>query len=136
MIAYILYPSCFCEILAFSVSRITYDYLYHAPCLACWALFSSLVPTMYKRTSCPQVHELPESHCGDNREDTLFSWLHIYTYIYIYIYMYIYIIYYIYYILYIYIIYIYNVSYVIYIIYTYISYLKQTAMLYLRETKP
>ena len=25
------------------------------------------------RTSCAQVHELPQSHCGDNREDTLFS---------------------------------------------------------------
>ena len=24
------------------------------------------------RTSCAQVHELPQSHCGDNREGTLF----------------------------------------------------------------
>ena len=24
-------------------------------------------------TSCAQVHELPQSHCGDNREDTLIS---------------------------------------------------------------
>ena len=24
-------------------------------------------------TSCAQVHELPQSHCGDNREGTLFS---------------------------------------------------------------
>ena len=23
--------------------------------------------------SCTQVHELPQSHCGDNREGTLFS---------------------------------------------------------------
>ena len=23
--------------------------------------------------SCAQVHELPQSHCGDNREGTLFS---------------------------------------------------------------
>ena len=23
-------------------------------------------------TSCAQVHELSQSHCGDNREDTLF----------------------------------------------------------------
>ena len=30
------------------------------------------------RFSCAQVHELPQSHCGDNREGTLFSWLHIY----------------------------------------------------------
>ena len=28
--------------------------------------------------SCAQVHELPQSHCGDNREGTLFSLLHIY----------------------------------------------------------
>ena len=27
--------------------------------------------------SCAQVHELPQSHCGDNREGTLFSRLHI-----------------------------------------------------------
>ena len=25
------------------------------------------------RTSCAQVHELLQSHCGDNREGTLFS---------------------------------------------------------------
>ena len=25
------------------------------------------------RTSCAQVHELPQNHCGDNREGTLFS---------------------------------------------------------------
>ena len=25
------------------------------------------------RTSCAQVHELPQSYCGDNREGTLFS---------------------------------------------------------------
>ena len=25
------------------------------------------------RTSCAQVHELSQSHCGDNREGTLFS---------------------------------------------------------------
>ena len=25
------------------------------------------------RTSCAQVHELPQRHCGDNREGTLFS---------------------------------------------------------------
>ena len=32
---------------------------------------------------------LPQSHCGDNREGTLFSWLHI-IYIYIYMYKYVY----------------------------------------------
>ena len=31
----------------------------------------------WNRTSCAQVHELPQSHCGDNREGTLFSWLYI-----------------------------------------------------------
>ena len=54
-------------------------HLYYAPCLTCWALFSSLVPAMCNRTSCAQVHELPQSHCGDNLEGTLFSWLHIYN---------------------------------------------------------
>ena len=29
-------------------------------------------------SSCAQVHRLPQSHCGDNQEGTLFSWLHIY----------------------------------------------------------
>ena len=28
---------------------------------------------MCNRTSCAQVHELSQSHCGDNREGTLFS---------------------------------------------------------------
>ena len=27
----------------------------------------------FNRTSCAQVHELPQSHCGDNWEGTLFS---------------------------------------------------------------
>ena len=55
---------------------------------------------------CAQVHELQQSHCGDKREGTLFSWFHIYItsilllwdlreiwalYLYIYIYIYIYI---------------------------------------------
>ena len=26
---------------------------------------------------CAQVHELPQSHCGDNREGALYSWLHV-----------------------------------------------------------
>ena len=29
-------------------------------------------------TSCAQVNELPQRHCGDSWEGTLFSWLHIY----------------------------------------------------------
>ena len=32
----------------------------------------------YNRTSCAQVHELRQSHCGDDRKSSLFSWLHIY----------------------------------------------------------
>ena len=28
---------------------------------------------MRNRTSCDQVHELPQNDCGDNRESTLFS---------------------------------------------------------------
>ena len=42
----------------------------------------------------PQVHELPQSHCGDNRKGTLFYdyiYIYIYKYINIYIYIYIYI---------------------------------------------
>ena len=27
----------------------------------------------HARTSCAQVHELPQSHCGYNREGSLFS---------------------------------------------------------------
>ena len=46
----------------------------YAPCLACWALFGSLVPAMCNRQSCAQVHKFPQSHCGDNRESTLFSY--------------------------------------------------------------
>ena len=46
-------------------------------CFACSAFFGSLVPAMWNHTSRAQVPELPQSHCGDNRECTLFSWLHI-----------------------------------------------------------
>ena len=35
-----------------------------------WAHDVRLSPN---RASCAQVHELPQSHCGDNREGTLFS---------------------------------------------------------------
>ena len=54
------------------------DHLHYAPCVACWILFGSLVPAVCNCSSCAQVYELPQSHCGDNREGTLFSWLHIY----------------------------------------------------------
>ena len=33
---------------------------------------------MHFTTFCAQVHELSQNHCGDNREGTSFSWLHIY----------------------------------------------------------
>ena len=32
------------------------------------ALFGSLVPAMCNRTSCAKVHELPQSHYGDIKE--------------------------------------------------------------------
>ena len=31
------------------------------------------ITQLMHRTSCAQVHELPQCHCGDNREGTLFS---------------------------------------------------------------
>ena len=63
-------------------AQISQNALY-APCLACWAFFGSLIPAMCNRISCAQVHELPQSYCGDNQEGTLFSWLlyMIYTYL-------------------------------------------------------
>ena len=36
----------------------------------------SLLSAMFNRTSCAQVHELPQSHCGDNRKGTLLSRFH------------------------------------------------------------
>ena len=33
----------------------------------------ALVHMIYSCTSSAQVHELPQSHCGDKREGTLFS---------------------------------------------------------------
>ena len=60
------------------------------------------LPVITTMAWCAQVHELPQSHCGDNREGegTFFSWLHryiyyiiydIYIYVCVYIYIYIYI---------------------------------------------
>ena len=76
------FSSCFFEIWALCVSWITYNHLYYVPCLTCCALFGSLVPGICNCTSCAQEHELPQSPCGDNREDILLSWLHIYYYLY------------------------------------------------------
>ena len=64
---YILRPSYFCEIWALSVLWITYGHLYYNPFLDCWALVGSLVLAMCNGISCSQVHELPQSHFGDNR---------------------------------------------------------------------
>ena len=58
---------------------------YHAPSFACWALFGALVQAMCNRTSCAQVHELPQSYCGDNQWGTFFWWLHIYISYYAYL---------------------------------------------------
>ena len=48
------------------------------------------------RTSCAQVHEMPQSHCREYCEGTLFSSWHICIYICMYIYIYIYVCIYIY----------------------------------------
>ena len=42
---------------------------YHHNGFALW----QLMHLGTNRTSCAQVHEVPQSHCGDNREGTLFS---------------------------------------------------------------
>ena len=68
-----------------------HDCIYITPILLLWVLstlrvadhlwplilrsFLSLLRTLCNRTSRVQVHELPQSHCGDSREGTLFSWL-------------------------------------------------------------
>ena len=46
---------------------------WYQQCLQFNQLFGSLEPAMCNRTLRVQVHELPQSHCGDNREGTLFS---------------------------------------------------------------
>ena len=59
--------SCFCEIWALCVPWIIYDHLFYTPCLAWWTFFGSLVPAMYNRMLCAQVHKLLQSHCDNNR---------------------------------------------------------------------
>ena len=76
----LLWSSHFCKIWALCVAWITYDHLYYTPCLACWALFGLLVPAMCNGTSCAQVYELPQSHCGDNRGHIVFMCVYIYIY--------------------------------------------------------
>ena len=46
---------------------------HHNGFVATHALGNSCTRQLMNRTSCAQVHELPQSHCGDNREGTLFS---------------------------------------------------------------
>ena len=58
------------------MSFIIYAILYDAPCLL--SPVGSLVPAMCNRTSCGQVHELPQNRCGDSWDSTLFSGLHIF----------------------------------------------------------
>ena len=80
----------------------------HKPCVH--QLYNRAYFVTTNHTSCAQVHELPQSHCGDTQEGISFSWWHIYyvhfasvrfersvcrgwlmtTYIYMYIYIYIY----------------------------------------------
>ena len=45
---------------------ITYNHWYYASMLACRALFGSLVPAVCNCASHARMHELPQSHCGDN----------------------------------------------------------------------
>ena len=46
---------------------------HHNGFVATHALGHMMYSSVRNRTSCAQVHELPQSHCGDNREGTLFS---------------------------------------------------------------
>ena len=55
----ILHLLCFCEIWALCVLWITYDHLIYAPCIACRALFGSLVPAMCNCTSTEWVATKP-----------------------------------------------------------------------------
>ena len=63
---------------------IMYVYIYIYIYIYTYTITKTICPlgTTCNRTSCAQVHGLPQSHCGDNREGTLVSWLHIY-YIYL-----------------------------------------------------
>ena len=87
--------SCFCEISALCVV----DHLWILILFYLLSLLSTLWfigPAMCNWTWCVQVYQLPQTHCGDNHESTLFSWLHKYIYLYVHTYLYIYIPIYIY----------------------------------------
>ena len=51
---------------------------HHNDFVATHALGRIMYITVHNRTSCVKMHELQQSDCGDNREGTLFSRLHIY----------------------------------------------------------
>ena len=46
---------------------------HHNGFVATHALGHMMCTWAHYRKSCAQVHELPQSHCGDNREGTFFS---------------------------------------------------------------
>ena len=63
-----------------------YIYIYVCVCVCVCIIMKTMCSPVYHvnglvathalghiRTSCAQVHELPQSHCGNNREGTLFS---------------------------------------------------------------
>ena len=67
------------------------NYLYVLYCIIYYAIMKTMCPPGYHHNgsvaahvpehmiyTCAQVYELPQSHCGDNREGTLFSGWHIY----------------------------------------------------------
>ena len=59
MIAYILHPSCLCEIWVLCVLWITYDHFYYAPCLACSSIFVlSCQQCVHHVSKCMSCHEL------------------------------------------------------------------------------
>ena len=65
----------------YAITKTMYPYLWPLrlrSLLSFLSTFGSLVSAIYNRTSCVQVHQLPQSYSGDNQEDTLFSWFHIY----------------------------------------------------------
>ena len=59
------------------MSWVTYGHLFYTKLLANWGLFGCIVPAMCNRKLCSQVHELPQSSCGNGREGKLFLWLDI-----------------------------------------------------------
>ena len=53
------------NVLRFDILSFTQTFLYIYA-------YKLLVPAMCNGTSCAQVQELQQNHCGDNREDTLY----------------------------------------------------------------